>query len=418
MVSNAIIIVAILVIAFAFSSILSQYYPVSQYLKSTVGSISGVVGEGEGGNPPSSCNTGVLIPLYTYPTDSTWQSVINEKNLHPSVKIIVIANPASGSGSSKDNNYVNGIKNMQSAGVIVIGYVWTNYGNRDSNDAKTEISNYRNWYGVNGIFLDGMSGSSSAYYSNLNSYAKSLGMTIVVANPGSEVSSAMISSVDVINIYESHGLGYPSISGCNLATLSYNVAQLDTNYVNTVGKKYGYIYITNDNLPNPWDSLPSYFNSLVASLDTNPITTTTTTTTSTTTTSTTTTTTTSTTSTSTTTKTTTTTTRTTTTSTSTTTTTPPLTSTTTTSSTGCIARGYCTDTSQCCPRVFCVNNECTSVSSTTSTTTTIPPSTATSSTTTTTTTTTSIAPTVQPCGTYDIPCWLGYYILRIFGLTK
>jgi hypothetical protein len=34
------------------------------------------------------------------------------------------------------------------------------------------------------------------------------------------------------------------------------------------------------------------------------------------------------------------------------------------------------------------------------------------------TTTTTITPPAQPCKTYDIPCWIGYFILRIFGLMK
>jgi hypothetical protein len=34
------------------------------------------------------------------------------------------------------------------------------------------------------------------------------------------------------------------------------------------------------------------------------------------------------------------------------------------------------------------------------------------------TTTTTITPPAQPCGTYDIPCWIGYFFLRIFGLMK
>jgi len=65
----------------------------------------------------------------------------------------------------------------------------------------------------------------------------------------------------------------------------------------------------------------------------------------------------------------------------------------------------------------------TTTSTTLITTTTIPSSTTTtpqttSSTTTKSTTTTTITPPVQPCRTYDIPCWIGYFFLRIFGLAK
>lgn len=74
----------------------------------------------------------------------------------------------------------------------------------------------------------------------------------------------------------------------------------------------------------------------------------------------------------------------------------------------------------------------TTSTSTTSTSTTLPTTTTTSATSTSTTaststttstpaqttTTTTTTPPAQPCRTYDIPCWIGYFILRIFGLTK
>ncbi|MDE1829756.1 MAG: hypothetical protein KGI25_05490, partial [Thaumarchaeota archaeon] len=55
---------------------------------------------------------GIMIPLYTYPTDGTWTAVINAKNAHPSVPIVVIADiSGSGAGSSSDPNFVTGINN-------------------------------------------------------------------------------------------------------------------------------------------------------------------------------------------------------------------------------------------------------------------------------------------------------------------
>ena len=43
---------------------------------------------------------------------------------------------------------------------------------------------------------------------------------------------------------------------------------MDDAYVNSSSDYVGYMYITNDDLPNPWDSLPSYFNDLVSAVDT------------------------------------------------------------------------------------------------------------------------------------------------------
>jgi hypothetical protein len=79
---------------------------------------------------------------------------------------------------------------------------------------------YHNWYGVDGIYLDQMpnwnfnSPTGARYYpgpdgkfmpvyfSTLTTYAKSLGMTRVVANSGADVPHDFIGCVDVIGIFE------------------------------------------------------------------------------------------------------------------------------------------------------------------------------------------------------------------------
>src|SRR5437867_9232398 len=71
--------------------------------------------------------TGLVIPLYTYPTDGTWAAVLNAKNLHPTVPIIAVINPNSGPGAASDASYVTGIKAFQAAGIVVLGYVATGY---------------------------------------------------------------------------------------------------------------------------------------------------------------------------------------------------------------------------------------------------------------------------------------------------
>ena len=128
-------------------------------------------------------NSGLAIPLYTYPcfttTQCTWTNVIQARQAYPSVPLLAVINPNSGPGRSKDPDYVQGIKNLQAAGVVVLGYVWTGYGRVSLSKVESQVSSYTNWYSVNGIFFDGMAyvTGSEKYYSTLNSYVKSLGMT-------------------------------------------------------------------------------------------------------------------------------------------------------------------------------------------------------------------------------------------------
>mgnify|MGYP003578331757 CR=1 FL=1 len=100
---------------------------------------------------------GIMIPLYTYP-GTTWDTVVATKNAHPSVPIVAIINPNNGPGDSKDTNYVTGIQKLQSAGVVVIGYVATGYGSRSSNTVQADINTYKSLYPqITGIFFDEMS---------------------------------------------------------------------------------------------------------------------------------------------------------------------------------------------------------------------------------------------------------------------
>lgn len=216
--------------------------------------------------------TGILVPLYRHP-DSTWDDLIQVKHAHHNVPIVAIINPDNGPGFW-DPAYVLGIKKLQSAGIPVIGYVYTRYGARDSSEITVDIDTYKNWYGVNGIFFDEMENAPGKedYYLHLSSYAKSIGLNFTVGNPGKDVSSSYIGTVDNIVIYEHSGL--PSIeslkgwhvqySKYNFSILPYGVDKLDAKFVKSVSHHVGLIYITDQTLPNPWYSLATYLDQLVS----------------------------------------------------------------------------------------------------------------------------------------------------------
>src|SRR5437016_14570902 len=91
----------------------------------------------------ASTNSGIVIPLYTYPTDGSWAATLQAKNAHPNVPIIAVINPSNGPGGSSDSNYVQGVKDFQAAGIIVIGYVATGYASHGMSDLDTQISLYK-----------------------------------------------------------------------------------------------------------------------------------------------------------------------------------------------------------------------------------------------------------------------------------
>src|SRR5206468_2271351 len=153
------------------------------------------------------------------------------------------------------------------------------YASHGMSDLDAQISRYKNWYSVNGIFFDEMANNqgNENYYSTLNTYVKSLGMTYTMGNPGTTTLKSYVGTLDSIIIYESAGTPslsypafatfYPSYSKSNFGFLAYSVPSLDTSFETSTSTYVQWMYITNDGLSNPWDTLPSYFMNEVAALD-------------------------------------------------------------------------------------------------------------------------------------------------------
>jgi hypothetical protein len=220
----------------------------------------------------SSQGVGIAIPLYTYPTDGTWTQVTQAKQAYPNVPILAIINPDSGPGPSQDQNYVQGIKNLQAAGVLVYGYVDTAYGSDSVSSVESNVNKYVSWYHVDGIMFDDMNNlaTSGNYYSTLGSYVSSLGMKSM-GNPGTSVPLSLIGTLDSLCVYESTGL--PSVSFITYAGFSpanfYVIAlgvPLSTSFLTSVNGLVSWVYLTNAGGSNPYDVLPSYFLSEVAAL--------------------------------------------------------------------------------------------------------------------------------------------------------
>jgi hypothetical protein len=222
-------------------------------------------------------STGVMVALYTYP-DNTWDTVAQAKSAHPSVPVVAIINPNNGPGSSRDANYVSGIQKLHAAGVVVLGYDATGYTSRGINAVESDINTWKSLYSIDGIFFDEMSNvaGDESFYSTVSHYAKSQGYTMTVGNPGTDTLPSYIGTVDNLMIYENPGLPalsllqgwHTSYDKSNFSMIAFGVSSISTSFLSSASNYVGYIDLTNDNLPNPYDSVPSYFGSLVADLDT------------------------------------------------------------------------------------------------------------------------------------------------------
>lgn len=249
--------------------------------------------------------TGVVVPVFVEPLSAAieeYNQIIQVKTAYPRVPIMVVVNPADGPGTYI-SALATAIEKMQSVGIIVLGYTPTEWGERPIASVEADMVNYREWYGVNGIYLDqmpnweyngpngtwyyyGTGGESiTAYFENLTDYAMSLGFTKVTGNSGADVPQNFIGSVSTIGIWENNYLpslsasaGWYSLLGLggwhvdynknNFMFFAYNVTSLNPEYVLAAANVVSYMYLTNQPGPAPYGQLPSYFSQLVSILAT------------------------------------------------------------------------------------------------------------------------------------------------------
>ncbi len=220
---------------------------------------------------------GTIIPLYTYPTDTTWATVAAAKQEHPEVGVVAIINPASGPGAAPDANYDTGITALRDAGVVVIGYVPTTYAARPLAEVEADVAAYASHYPqLDGVMFDEMSNvvGDEPYYAGLSGFATGLGLDFTVGNPGVGTPESFVDTVDTLFVYESTGLpDLRDLDGWlgahdreNFAMIPHSVGTLDAGFVSAALGHVGWVYVTDDILPNPWDTLPPYFGQLVDQL--------------------------------------------------------------------------------------------------------------------------------------------------------
>jgi len=219
---------------------------------------------------------GIMVPAYFYPSSGGyWNALDSAASLVP---LIAIMNPDSGPGTSQDNTYVQALAKLHQAGGTVIGYVHTSYGARPLTDVEADIDLYLSFYKLDGFFIDEMTSDENAshldYYAAIYQYIKAKNTNYTVfGNPGSNTREDYITrpTDDGLMIFEDDGANYPGFTPSSwvfqhpaqqFVHLPYDVATatIMSNYVGlAVSRHAGWIYITDDTLPNPYDTLPSYW---------------------------------------------------------------------------------------------------------------------------------------------------------------
>ncbi|STX29116.1 Spherulation-specific family 4 [Legionella beliardensis] len=214
----------------------------------------------------------IAVPSYFYPCTGSsncyWDQLIKAA---PTAGIALI-NPANGPGSSKSTAYAQQVTRSKNAGQAVLGYVYTSYAKRSLAAVKADIDKFYQWYAVDGIFFDeGFSSNCGqlSYYQNLNNYVKAKGgKGITIVNFGTGTPECYINSADILVTFESDYRAYVNWRPVGWETkypasrfwhLVYGTAQSSlSNAISLTKQRHaGWVYVTPDVLPNPWDTLPS-----------------------------------------------------------------------------------------------------------------------------------------------------------------
>ena len=226
----------------------------------------------------------VVLAAYSYPSveSSYWKAVIKKggKNIP-----YVIINPNSGPGAEADLNYARQLKENMKEGIKNIAYIRTNYQKRPLTEVLADIDKYYELYGknnLNGFFFDEVGvddKSQPAYMKAIYEYVKSKGKdNIVVANPGRQITDKLAPYADVFVTSEISADEYinrftePESEFENNEDNSYRIWHIvyaakpeQYEQIIKLSKKRnaGWIMVTDDVQPNPYDDLPKEFERII-----------------------------------------------------------------------------------------------------------------------------------------------------------
>lgn len=239
----------------------------------------------DGGDPappspppaPAAGQLGIAVPAYVDPKNTDyWQALIDGA---PQVGNVIV-NPNSGPGASKSDRHVELIRNLQDAGIRVLGYVMTGWGDRDPEAVAMEVDRWREWYGVDNIFLD----EAASEPGEIDTYADYTAKVhesggIAVLNPGIvpdrgyfEFADAVVTFEDPFNAYFTAKEPPEWLATYNDTEVWHIVSGAPQDRLGDVlsrAREQGaeHIYVTNDEEPNPYDSLPEYWPATLNSVE-------------------------------------------------------------------------------------------------------------------------------------------------------
>ena len=245
---------------------------------------------------------GVLVPLYGYPLVSSGSGASYTTSENPAwtqvaasaaaVPTVAVINPRNGPVACSSPSsatlaaFEQGISALHAAGVTVLGYVHTSYGQRDPSLVAADVQTYAQCYGVDGVFFDEVSNQASlaSYYAEAAAVVRqdikpASGRAAQVAiNPGTYPASTIAATADITVMHESEDVNilavpaslssYPPSQFAYLALGLGDLPQVQSSTLSTLYQQgVGYVYLTDQgNGTDPWATLSTQYAALIQSL--------------------------------------------------------------------------------------------------------------------------------------------------------
>jgi hypothetical protein len=194
---------------------------------------------------------------------------------------MIIFNPASGPGTATDPNYPTVIAQAQKAGIRVLGYVSTQYGQRAEADIDADVNGYYDLYSPSGIYfaegpMENDCDTLQPLYQRITALARSRSSSAYVAI-GTHFcptfitfSDLMVEFAETYSMYQSYASPswMPAGSPERFAHFVSEVPDADAAAVlsRAIRLGAGWVFATDGTAPNPWAALPSYYDQEVAAL--------------------------------------------------------------------------------------------------------------------------------------------------------
>ncbi len=218
-----------------------------------------------------------FVPAYAW-SSAFWTQAIDS---HPAPSVIILDITGVGAGTAPVPHFQALVAKAHAAGINILGYSSTEYGQRPAAEVEADVRNYKAWYHVNGMFLDLTASTTGelGYYQSLASFIhSSIPQSVIWLNPGDFPAQGYMSVGDVVMVFEGSYAGYRQLQvpgwvshydPSRFVNVVYATSGSDlASAVSLAGTRgAGYLYVTDlPGSPNPYNALPSYWSQEVAAV--------------------------------------------------------------------------------------------------------------------------------------------------------